>query len=142
MRGVVYRLSLQWVWDEKLGHFPKSSSWEHKKIVFLSSAHTCHTWRHAPRAWCSKQDARVHNTFSQRVSIFFFVLLGAFFLETCLWTWNKISPLCNIFICLLSSSIVFPILHVVLCFAELHKKTSKNCLVSRKQKVHDSRWKH
>jgi len=79
----------------------------------------------------------------------FYIFLSVYFLETLLGTWNRISPLCNVFGELLNN---YPLSSQILmrCFDFLiwmilewiMSKTLKNCLVSGKLELHDSKWKY
>ena len=63
-----------------------------------------------------------HNVVLKWVFALFLVFLSVFFLETCLWTWDRISSFCNVvFRGLLNlHPLPFQILMRCFCFSDLH----------------------
>jgi len=149
-RSCIYRLISKWAWAEKLCFF--HSKGKTTKIWYFPGL---------ARAWIGTRghaNAILHigarNSSSgacplssaMRYCIFRRLFQCSFFHETCIGTWNKISPLCNVIRGLLnfhslSSQILLRCftLPIYIILSWITSKTSKNCLVLKKLKLHNSK---
>jgi len=104
----IYRLISKCV-GLKTWFFAQTCRRKTEKDIFHSEAHASCMGRHASRGSANFSHlghsaahlGRASNTW-QCIFAFFLVFLSVFFFEYCLGTWNRISPLCNVFRVLLN----------------------------------------